>query len=375
MFYLVLLVFSLGALFHTIQGQNCFDDQGDAQFCAPPFLDPSFDKPVDATNTCGLSGPTEYCPLLASRCQICDAQAPRSRHPASYITDQFGYFNPTWWQSGTMFDGVGYPVAVNLTFDFKKAYDITYIDLRFQAPVPESFAIYKKTRENDEWTAFQFFSASCQGTYGKNDATYTTNPNEAMCTSEYSDVYPFTGASVPFSTLAGRPGAMDFDYNPVLQEWVTATAIKISLTRMNTFGDEMFGDERVLKSYYYAISDIGIGARCKCNGHASECFVPNGEDSEVCRCEHNTDGIECDRCLPMYNDKPWARATQTSANECQRCECNNKADRCYFDEDLYQRTGRGGHCVDCRDNTDGPHCERCKDNFSKNSEGECIPTV
>ena len=98
-----------------------------------------------------------------------------------------------------------------------KAYDITYITLRFQAPVPESFAIYKKTRENDEWTAFQFFSASCQGTYGKNDATYTTNPNEAMCTSEYSDVYPFTGASVPFSTLAGRPGAMDFDYNPVLQ--------------------------------------------------------------------------------------------------------------------------------------------------------------
>ena len=120
MLYLVLLVFSLGALFHTIQGQNCFDDQGDAQFCAPPFLDPSFDKPVDATNTCGLSGPTEYCPLLASRCQICDAQAPRSRHPASYITDQFGYFNPTWWQSGTMFDGVGYPVAVNLTFDFSK---------------------------------------------------------------------------------------------------------------------------------------------------------------------------------------------------------------------------------------------------------------
>ena len=54
------------------------------------------------------------------------------------------------------------------------------------------------------------------------------------------------------------------------------------------------------------------------------------------------------------------------------CECNNKADRCYFDEDLYQRTGRGGHCVDCRDNTDGPHCERCKDNhFLKPDDNRC----
>lgn len=46
-----------------------------------------------------------------------------------------------------------------------------------------------------------------------------------------------------------------------LQEWVTATAIRISLTRMNTFGDEVFGDARVLKSYFFAISDLSVGAR------------------------------------------------------------------------------------------------------------------
>ena len=49
------------------------------------------------------------------------------------------------------------------------------------------------------------------------------------------------------------------------------------------------------------------------------------------------------------------------------CDCNGLADRCYFDEDLYRRTGKGGHCLECRENTAGPHCERCKDNFFRSS--------
>lgn len=31
---------------------------------------------------------------------------------------------------------------------------------------------------------------------------------------------------------------------------------------MNTYGDELFSDERVRRSYYYAISDLAIGGRC-----------------------------------------------------------------------------------------------------------------
>ena len=42
---------------------------------------------------------------------------------------------------------------------------------------------------------------------------------------------------------------------------MTATDIRIVLTRMNTFGDEIFGDPRVLRTYFYAIDDLAVGAR------------------------------------------------------------------------------------------------------------------
>lgn len=46
-----------------------------------------------------------------------------------------------------------------------------------------------------------------------------------------------------------------------LQEWVTVTDLLISLNRLNTFGDDIFKDPKVLQSYYYAISDFSVGGR------------------------------------------------------------------------------------------------------------------
>lgn len=43
----------------------------------------------------------------------------------------------------------------------------------------------------------------------------------------------------------------------------------------------------------------------------------NGERARVCECKHNTDGVDCEKCLPFYNDVPWGRATLKNVNECK----------------------------------------------------------
>ncbi len=203
--------------------------------------------------------------------------------------------------------------------------------MKFHSPRPESFAIYKRSSEDSPWVPYQFYSLNCRGFYGVPDLNYIETGGEetrALCTSEFSDISPLTGGNVAFSTLEGRSSAYNFDKSKELQDWVTATDIRITLDRHNTFGDELFSDIKVLKSYFYAITDLAVGGRCKCNGHASGCTQsssPTGDYRLVCQCEHNTAGPDCNECLPFYNDKPWGRATHEDPNACRgKCLFNNK---------------------------------------------------
>ncbi|KAI6243843.1 putative effector protein [Aphelenchoides fujianensis] len=349
----------------------CYDRNNDPQRCVPDFVNAAFNRYIEVTNTCGERRPTNFCVQtghmgIRKVCDECDARIPEKSHHASFLTDFNNPENETWWQSDTMADGVQYPMTVNITLHLGKAFDITYLRLRFVSPRPESFIIYKKTRLDGEWEPWQYYSGSCRSTFkmAEKQPILPGHEDVAQCTREYSDISPITGGTIAFSTLEGRPSAENFEESEVLQEWVTASAIRIVLVRMNTYGDEIFRDPRVLRSYYYAISDLAAGGRCKCNGHASECVQSTGEGTQqlVCGCKHHTAGVDCEKCEPFYQDRPWRAATSSEANECLPCNCSGLSNRCFFDEKLFEETGHGGHCIDCTGHTEGPHCERCSPN-------------
>nr|KAF6433683.1 laminin subunit gamma 3 [Molossus molossus] len=348
----------------------CYDGAGRAQRCLPEFENAAFGRLAQASHTCGRP-PEDFCPHVGARggggaqCQRCDAADPRRHHNASYLTDFHSQDDSTWWQSPSMAFGVQHPTSVNITLRLGKAYEITYVRLKFHTSRPESFAIYKRSRAGGPWEPYQYYSASCQKTYGRPDGHYLRPGQDervAFCTSEFSDISPLSGGNVAFSTLEGRPSAYHFEESPVLQEWVTSTELLISLDRLNTFGDDIFKDPKVLQSYYYAVSDFSVGGRCKCHGHASECG-PDAAGQLVCRCQHNTTGTDCERCLPFFQDRPWARGTAEAANECVSCNCSGRSEQCVFDRELFRGTGHGGRCLHCRDHTAGPHCQHCRENF------------
>lgn len=50
------------------------------------------------------------------------------------------------------------------------------------------------------------------------------------------------------------------------------------------------------------------------------------------------------------------------------CECNNHAQRCHFDQAVYEASGRrsGGVCEECMHHTTGPKCDQCAPGYQPN---------
>ncbi|XP_039357531.1 netrin-1 isoform X2 [Mauremys mutica] len=353
----------------TAQPDPCYDENGHPRRCIPDFVNSAFGKEVKVSSTCGRP-PARYCVVSEKgeervrSCHLCNASEPRRAHPPAFLTDLNNPHNLTCWQSENF---VQHPHNVTLTLSLGKKFEVTYVSLQFCSPRPESMAIYKSMDYGRSWVPFQFYSAQCRKMYAKPSRAAITKQNEqeAICTDSHTDMRPLAGGLIAFSTLDGRPSAHDFDNSPVLQDWVTATDIKVAFSRLHTFGDENEDDSELARdSYFYAVSDLQVGGRCKCNGHASRC-VRDRDDNLVCDCKHNTAGPECDRCKPFHYDRPWQRATAREANECVACNCNLHARRCRFNMELYKLSGRksGGVCLNCRHNTAGRHCHYCKEGY------------
>lgn len=373
----------------------CYDEDRPRR-CIPDFVNAAFGSPITASSTCGTKAPTRYCQLsespstghpYESTCSMCDDTDPRRRFPASALTDLNNQNNVTCWRSDTIPSPTGPnapPDNVTLTLSLGKKYELTYVSLQFcpLAIKPDSIAIFKSGDYGKTWQPFQFYSSQCRKVYGRaNRGTINkSNEQEARCSDSHRHSAADTtnaGARIAFSTLEGRPSAQDFDTSAVLQDWVTATDIRVVFHRLQMphemAADEYFheapvpagaqslllspsaglkfgaatsqstddsspGDDEdsilganiiettavatgTMATHHYAVSDFAVGGRCKCNGHAARCVPDADVDADhqqlTCDCRHNTAGRDCERCKAFHFDRPWGRATYREANECK----------------------------------------------------------
>lgn len=243
----------------------------------------------------------------------------------------------TYWQS--KFGDL--PVNITISLGGLRAALVTGI--HFRSLQPGAMIIHYST-DGEIFSPRQYFGYNCS-VFDLTNNGLLRSPTDVNCITTYS--VPITNHFAEFRLLdiGNRPGSNDYLLNPTLQSFAEATHIRLQLVQYLSTNPD---------NHYFAINEIIVqGQECRCNGHANTC----GDDAS-CICQHNTAGPNCEICLPLYNNKPWAAGTVSSASECEACECNNHAESCEFDASQGK-----GVCINCTDNTVGDDCEMCDGYF------------
>lgn len=302
---------------NVIPSNECYEVNGKAKKCTvSDFGNIASKKQVTASSTCGTP-PNRYCNRVSSpngggdmrQCYICDSNHNERMNPPSNLIDSN---KKSCWVSQTFNQSTTINEAT-IQISLGKKYELTYVILPFCNKLPESLALYKSADFGRKWVPLQYYSSDCRGMYNveENGVILKTHEQAAVCTNVYSNSNPYTNTRIAFSTVEGRPSAHDLENSAVLRDWVTVTDVKVVFKRLSSSSEVASGRE----DNYYSVSELILGGRCKCNGHASECQTDDAGATK-CVCHHNTAGADCDRCKDFHFDRPWGLATKETANEC-----------------------------------------------------------
>ncbi|XP_060747441.1 netrin-G2 [Tachysurus vachellii] len=338
--------------------------------------------------TCG-NPPERFCtlenPYLCS--DECDASNPDLAHPPQLMQDRERGGLVTYWQTQTW---RRYPelLLANITLSWNKSLELTDdIEITFEYGRPTAMALEKSLDFGQTWQPYQFYADDCLEVFGMmphraRDLT-ASNATRVICTELYSrwvgakddKVVRFEGRT-RFVIFAGhRLHDMDslrarFESNKGLRDFFTFTDLRLRLLKPALGGTYVQRDN--LLKYFYAISNIEVPARCKCNLHASLCALVDG--TLQCMCEHNTTGQDCQRCKKGFKAKIWKAGSylptpigtpntcaQAGTSSGSNCECHGHSNRCSYIDYLNIVT-----CVSCKHNTRGQNCQHCRMGFYRN---------
>ncbi|XP_048212729.1 usherin [Perognathus longimembris pacificus] len=289
-------------------------------------------------------------------------------HPLAFVND--GDVE-TSWVSRVFTNLTHLNQGVTISLDLENGqYQVFYITVQFLSPQPTAIRIQRKKEDSSDWEDWQYFARNCS-TFGMENNGDLELPDSVNCL-QLPNLTPFSHGNFTFSILRPgskpRPGYNNFCNTPSLQEFVKATQVRLHFHGQYYTMETKFN----IGHRYYAVSEITITGRCQCNGHANNCDTTSQPYRCICSQESFTEGFQCDRCLSLYNDKPFHRGTKARVFHCKPCQCNGHARSCHYDASLdpfpsEHGKGGGGVCDDCQHNTSGRNCELCKDYFFRES--------
>ncbi|XP_064379850.1 netrin-G2 isoform X2 [Dromaius novaehollandiae] len=269
--------------------------------------------------TCG-DPPERFCthenPYLCS--DECDASNPDLAHPPKLMFDTEDEGLATYWQSVT-WRRYPEPLLANITLSWNKSIELTDdIVITFEYGRPTIMMLEKSLDNGRTWHPYQYYADDCMEAFSMparrvRDLS-TTSANRVLCTEEYSR---WAGSKKEknvrfevrdrFAIFAG-PDLKNMDnlYTRLesakgLKDFFTVTDLRMRLLRPALGGT--YVQRENLYKYFYAVSNIEVTGRCKCNLHANLCTFREG--SLQCECEHNTTGQDCGKCKKNFRSRSW----------------------------------------------------------------------
>lgn len=338
--------------------------------CYPPTGDLLLGRgqQLHATSTCGQVGSEVFCTpfqMWKMKCCPCDSRNPSSSlaHTVQNVLSTAG--PNRWWQSKKDTN------PVTLQLDLQNLFQLETLVLSFKGPRPSALVVERTMDNGRTWQPTLYMASNCRSAFPDVPTTEPRTLTQTYCYS-MAPISPnlYQDQLITFSPLR-QFSAIRVPTGEKIEEVSGITGLRVRLTELGPV-PRLQGRAT---SQFFALKEMQVIGSCMCHGHANRCVPdttsnqqPSTQVSAQCECQHNTAGLNCERCADLYNDLPWRPAEQGNTHTCKRCECNNHAQSCNFDRMVFEASGQrsGGVCDNCMHHTTGPKCDRCAPGYQPN---------